>query len=163
MILGRMASKYAIFDQFVTNFKYISIFGNPDPDYDQDWRTVIFEDLDLTGTYDATKKACSVHNSLDIEVLTSQVGFMNNLQNYVVGARVKSVASEWTYQTNASYPLFAGLSFREVTPDALRVRDSTLMSKIKGNLFYPLNINGASMIASSLSFVALSMSLTIMV
>lgn len=151
-----MASKYAIFDQFVTNFKYISIFGNPDPNYDQDWRTVIFEDLDQTGTFNSEKKTCSVYNSLDIEVLTSQVGFMDNLQNYVVGARVKSVASEWVYQAGASYPLFAGLTFREVTPDALRVRDSTLMTKIKGNLFYPLNINGAqSLIATSLTAVTL--------
>ena len=95
-----------IFAQFLDRFKYLGIFGNAQPGYGGDWVETVFsatEDLTEAGDYDVAKKTCkNFAASLEVEILTSQVGFKDQLQDYIVGARVKAVKHDWIFNPDPS-------------------------------------------------------------
>jgi len=50
------------------------------------------------GTYDSDRKSCKLTTAMDIEIMTSKVGYINHMQNYVVGARAKAIEKEWIFE-----------------------------------------------------------------
>ena len=77
----------------------MGIFGNPDVNYGKDWRQVVYqiEGLSQAGTFDLEKRQCTLTSTVHIELLTSQVGLINQLQEYIVGVKVQGVENIWTY------------------------------------------------------------------
>lgn len=51
----------------------IGKFGQADPSKEQDWVPVL-ENIEWVGSYDSEKKICTGVKSLQIEILTSEVG-----------------------------------------------------------------------------------------
>lgn len=54
--------------------------------------------MKTAGVYDETRKACTLTAALDIEILISKVGYVDHMQNYVVGARTLAVEKEWIFE-----------------------------------------------------------------
>ena len=69
-----------IFDQFLNDFQYLGIFGNAATNHGQDWtKTLGLEDaakkVTEPGSFNDFKKSCkNFASSLEVEILTSQVG-----------------------------------------------------------------------------------------
>ena len=84
-----------IFAQFLDRFKYVAIFGNPNINFKGDWITTILEDattaIKTAGTVDNARKTCALTSALEIEIITSKVGYVDHMQNYVVGVRLVPV------------------------------------------------------------------------
>lgn len=81
--IGYKKSNWKIFNQFVANFKYLGIFGNANVDYTQDWTSVLYDNMDQltqpnTGTFDSDTNTCTTVTSLEVEIITSKVGFEDN-------------------------------------------------------------------------------------
>ena len=70
-----------IFAQFLDRFQFVSIFGNPNINFSKDWVATIREEatdkLKEAGTMDGN--ACTIYAGLEIEILTSQVGFRDHM------------------------------------------------------------------------------------
>ena len=105
----------------------MAIFGNPNLNYEGDWIASIVDDaktkLQEAGTKDDARQSCSLYAALEVEVLTSQVGYLDNLQNYVVGAKLTPIKKEWIFESEAgtasvqqSFPLHVSVTFSEVLP-----------------------------------------------
>lgn len=90
-----------IFAQFIERFQFIAIFGNPNLNAKGDWIQTIYSEaetaLKAAGAYDADRKSCKMNAALDVEIITSRVGYQDHLQNYVVGARVKAIEREFVF------------------------------------------------------------------
>ena len=114
-----------IFYQFINSFHFLGIFGNAQINYEQDWVQTVrnsTDNLEVAGVYDETKKSCKQFtSSLEVEILTSKVGFEDELQDYIVGAKVTAVEHDWIYdptQSPQTFSYYASVSFREVLPDS---------------------------------------------
>ena len=53
--------------------------------------------LTEAGEFNIDERKCNLVSNLNIQVLTSSVGLIDNMQNYIVGVKVGAVKSEWTY------------------------------------------------------------------
>jgi len=88
-----------IFSQFINDFEYLGIYGNAQTKHSEDWLGTIFVDeekLSEAGEYDSFKKSCkNFASSFEIEILTSKVGLIDQLQDYIVGARVRTIEHDW--------------------------------------------------------------------
>lgn len=82
----------AIFGQ-LENFKRIGRYGNANVNFPKDWVTVLDQDLNYgTSTYDTTSQTCTLITEVDVQILTSKVGFPDNQHAYVTTARKKGKA-----------------------------------------------------------------------
>ena len=141
-----------IFSQFTEDFQYLGIFGNAQTSHSQDWVDTIFVDTDKledAGEYDSYKKSCKGFiSSLEIEILTSQVGLLDQLQDYIVGARVTAVKHDWQYDPSKmkqTFSYYASVSYRQVLPESLETAAGyATLDSIKGNLFYPLQVGSGA-------------------
>lgn len=62
--------------------------------------------------WNASTRTCTMIGGYNIQVMTSVVGFENNLQKYVVGAKISPIKETWTYrQDGATKQSFSHLSF----------------------------------------------------
>ena len=53
---------------------------------------------DVKGKWDAKSNTCSnMVTGFNIKILTSGLGFANNLQKYIVGAQIELVRDTWGY------------------------------------------------------------------
>ena len=80
-----------IFNQFEERFKWVAAFGNPNVNFVDDWRATIFDetsDTSKAGTVDTDRQSCRLVSAYEIEILTSQLGYLDNVQSYIVGARI---------------------------------------------------------------------------
>jgi hypothetical protein len=66
----------------------------------------------------------------DVEFLYSLVGFENQLQKYIVGAKVQEIKDDWVYyyqdgnaNTKQSFNHLLQISFHQVLPEALLTGD----------------------------------------
>jgi len=94
-----------IFSQFRDSFKFVAAFGNPNINFSGDWlATIVDETNSVTkaGTTDASRQSCKLVSALEVEILTSQLGYIDSVQNYVVGARVKGIEKEWVFDNDGS-------------------------------------------------------------
>ena len=161
-----------IFAQFLDRFKFISIFGNPNLNLKDDWLGTIFDDaasiLKTAGTANDSNQSCEMATALDIEIMTSKVGYVGHTQNYVVGARAKPITKEWFFDDTLDgngneipqdFSLFVSLSFTEILPIDLEKSDLVSFNLIKGNLFYPFNIKGAA--TTNIAWSAVTMAVSI--
>jgi hypothetical protein len=57
---------------------------------------------------------------LNVEIIISELGFMNNPQSYIVGAIVTPVQQQWFFTAGGSYNHYASVSFRKILPDELK-------------------------------------------
>ena len=68
-----------IFAQFLERFQFIAIFGNPNLNAKGDWIKTIYSEaetaLKTAGEYDAARKSCKMNAALDVEIITSRVGY----------------------------------------------------------------------------------------
>ena len=163
-----------IFDQFLSRFLYLAIFGNPNINYEGDWIATILEDaktkLQEAGTKDDARQSCTLYAALEIEVLTSQVGYLDNLQNYIVGAKITPILKEWIFDSEAAtssaeqdFPMHVSLTFTQVLPKEIEAKDFVSFAMIKDTLFYPLQIKGgalANIAGSAVAMVAALSALT---
>ena len=142
-----------IFAQFLDRFQYVSIFGNPNISFNNDWKKPIIaeaaEGLKKAGTYDAERKACKLTAGLDVEIITSRVGYFDHMQNYVVGIRILPTERDWVFAESSpdapqEFSLYVSLAFIEILPKELESSGYSSFSLIKGNLFYPFEIPGGA-------------------
>lgn len=162
-----------IFAQFIDRFQFIAIFGNPSMDLKDDWIATISTEaakaLKTAGKYDAERKSCVFNAALDIEILTSRVGYQDHMQNYVVGARMTPITREWIFDDtlvakadgsgteykHQDFSLYVSIAFSEILPTELEASGFVSFSLIRGNLFYPFEIKGgatANLTVSTLTF-----------
>ena len=143
-----------IFDQFLSNFKDLGIFGNAQTDHERDWvQTLGLEyaigNLTEAGNYNEHKKSCQkFSSSLNVEILTSQVGFEDQFQDYIVGARVTSIKHEWIFDPSVdsqTFTYYASVSFRRALTDDMKTETGlSALDMIKGKLFYPLQVRSGT-------------------
>jgi hypothetical protein len=73
-------------NQFLEDWKYIGIFGNANIAMKQDWIEILRTKVEtVSGVFDSERSLCLKTDSLQIEILYSTVGFVHDLQTYVVG------------------------------------------------------------------------------
>jgi hypothetical protein len=79
----------------------VSIFGNPNVNYPDDWRQVVIdtEGLGEPGYFDLASRKCTIISGVNIKVLTSQAGLINVKQDYVVGVKASGVYNTWVYDS----------------------------------------------------------------
>ena len=155
-----------IFAQFIERFQFIAIFGNPSINFNDDWIKAIYTDaeaaLKKAGTYDADRKSCKLNAALDVEIITSRVGYQDHMQNYVVGARVQAIERELVFDevklANGSiepqeFSMYVSVAYSEILPKELEASGFVSFSLIKGNLFYPFEIKGHA--TSNMAYSAL--------
>lgn len=71
-----------IFSQFEERFKWVAAFGNPNVNFVDDWIATIFEassDVAKAGTVDADRQSCRLVSAYEVEFLTSQLGYLDNV------------------------------------------------------------------------------------
>lgn len=84
----------------------------------------------------------------NIEILTSSLGFENNLQKYIAGARITPIFDDWIYTgtgtDKVSFNHRVYISYQDIVPDELLLAQQTesqfLMPKLPKDLFYPITI-----------------------
>ena len=82
--------------------------------------------------------------------MTSQLGYIDNLQNYVVGAQVTPITSEWVFEAESvnsqpqDFSLYVSIAYTEILPTELEASGYLSFALIKGNLFYPFEIKSGS-------------------
>jgi len=122
-------------------------------DKTKDWVKVLKQDLEnitspttAKGTFDGKRKSCVSTTSIEIEILTSEVGFADSPQSYIVGANVKGITEEWIYHASdkTTFTHRASVSFRQVLPPAMHMNAYSILDRISGDLFYPLNIKSGA-------------------
>jgi len=151
----------------------VAVFGNPNVDFTRDWIPTIVADasnaIKKPGSVDNILKSCTLVSALEVEVLTSEVGYVENLQKYVIGAKVTPVSQLWIFdEANAAsatpqqFSLQVSIAFNEIKTKDLDRTNYVSFQGIKGNLFYPFNMKaGATSLifgAASLLFTVLSLS-----
>ena len=164
-----------IFAQFLERFKFVAIFGNPSVDYTEDWVETISADaaaaVSKPGVYDESRQSCTLTTALEVEIMTSQVGYIDNMQKYVVGAKMTPVTSEWQFEAESvtsapqDFSLYVAVAYTEILPKELEASGYLSFSLIRGNLFYPFEIKGGaseSIVASLSLAIALLASLTLL-
>jgi len=85
---------------------------------------------------------------LHLEILTSKVGFVDNPQNYIVGAKLSGIYDTWRFSqdeptSTQAFNHFIKVSYSTVLPEDLLggvVSTSGLLPKFPADLFYPLGI-----------------------
>ena len=140
--------KLRIFDQFLSNFKYLGIFGNPAPHKNGDWAETEFEasteNFGRAGNYEELKNSCkNFTSSLEVEIFHSYVGSPESgFQDYIINGRVSAVEHEWIFNPTAGpqkFSFFASVSFRKYLSDTIKEQMGTsTLDMIRGKLFYPL-------------------------
>lgn len=100
--------------------------------------------------------------------MTSQIGYIDHMQKYVVGVQITPIASEWLYESSVDgqadvpqdFSLYVAMAYSEILPKELEASGYLSFALIKGNLFYPFEIKGdatANVVASvTLTIVAFS-------
>lgn len=83
---GTTQGEYEIFKQFKDKFNWISIFGQTSQYFKKDWVEVFFPDEPKAGVWDEETKTCTGMVGLNVKIITSNVGFDKQLQQYVLGA-----------------------------------------------------------------------------
>eukprot|EP00347_Sterkiella_histriomuscorum_P008496 403344876 len=163
-----------IFDQFLTQTTQIGIFGNANIVYSGDWVRIIQDEIhgflsDSTDdqSFDDTTQTCHLQAGLELNILTSKLGFLEDPQNYVVGARLSGVYDTWKFQTSGAttqlFNHFIQVKFTEVLPDDLvkeKQTTSGLLPKLPSDLFYPLAVQSTAGFAQQISISYLSLLLT---
>ena len=135
-----------LFDQFKQGFKYLGIFGNAQTRNTQDWTETTFVNqgmLSQNGQFDPYHKSCKgFASSIEVDILTAQVGYKDQLQDYIVGAKITPVEHVWHFDESKapqSFSYYASVSYRRVVHESLQTQTGyATMDSIKGNLFYPL-------------------------
>jgi hypothetical protein len=60
----------------------VSPFGNPNINFNGDWLATIVDNVNSVtniGVLDATRQSCKLVAALEVEILTSQVGYVDNI------------------------------------------------------------------------------------
>lgn len=126
-------------NQFLDEWKSIGVFGNAEIAMKQDWISVLLSPRPASkGTFVPSKNLCVKEDSLQIEILFSQVGYLDDPQDYIVGVQMSTQESEWFYEEGASYSHYASLTFREVEVTVVEGLKLSGVMNINGELFYPL-------------------------
>lgn len=55
----------------------------------------------ISGSIDDTRKSCNKTSSLTVEILYSKLGVLDDLQNYVVGAKMSTSFNTWFYSADS--------------------------------------------------------------
>lgn len=58
--------------------------------------------LDKGGYFDESRLSCTAILGLQVEIMTSKLGFEDSLQNYIVGARISGVEEDWVFDEESS-------------------------------------------------------------
>lgn len=131
---------FSLIKQFIDEFKYVGIFGNANIANKQDWIQVITSEVDtVSGVFDSTNDSCLKKDSLQIEVLHSQVGFKDDPQDYIVGVQMSTQTSEWIYGASDSvYTNYVSIAYREIEHGLMLQNELISIMNVNGELFYPL-------------------------
>lgn len=141
-------SDYQLFKQFDDKFNYVAMLGNPSTLYTKDWVKVIKKPLS-DPSWDDQTNTCTIEVGYNVKILTSVLGFENNLQKYVVGAVIEPITEKWTFFNSdpnqaQSFSQVVFASFHEMLPQDLlndRATESQFfLPKLPTDLFYPLNL-----------------------
>lgn len=86
----------------------------------------------------------------DIKFLYSSLGFRNQLQKYIVGAKIEEIKEDWTYYnkdgdpaTTQAFSHIVQVSYHEASNESLQgneVSVSWLFPKVPGDIFYPFTM-----------------------
>jgi hypothetical protein len=119
-LCGTDISSFTIFSQ-LNSLTRIGRYGNADVNYPKDWITVLDVDMTLAaGTYDSTAQSCKIITEIDVQILTSKVGFPDNQHAYVVTARKKAkerIIYFDSFKTKQKIDLKVSFQYIRVTED----------------------------------------------
>ena len=137
-------------------FKFLAQFGNPSVDNTEDWIPTIAAEaaaaVRTAGEVDAVRNSCTLVTALEVEIMTSQMGYIDNLQKYIVGAQVTPIKTEWVFEAESVNPqpqdfsLYVSVAYTEILPKELEASGYLSFALIKGNLFYPFEIKSGAVI-----------------
>lgn len=151
-------NSYAIFNS-LSQITRIGQFGNANVNYQKDWVTVIEQDLNYgTTSYDSTKQSCTLITAVDVQILTSKVGFPDNQNAYVVSARKKGIASTIYYNsflTSQKIDLKVAFEFTQITESeaSLSAYQSTSNFNWPADLFWPISVMSSATEISAFSIL----------
>ena len=125
----------------------------------------------MSGEY--TADGCTLPETVTFQIITSKIGFSDNLQNYVVSARrvltqkLFWICINWFFRTwavDVDHYQFVNFVFKEILPDDLEedVKEiPSLIPDIPDDLFYPFRINSEAQRTLSFSLWAFLFSILI--
>ena len=140
-----------MFEPFVSDTIYLGKFGDSDVNFKDDWVEVFTSNIEALGktdaaTYDESTKTCKGVLGLEVEIVVSTIGEAEFLQNYIVGALIKGVEEEWTFTPGVDnyFSHNVLIKFTETPNTVKESQVDGLLEKIRGDLFYLIQIPGAS-------------------
>lgn len=135
----------------------IGKFKNSNVNYPLDWITINETDLNYgTKTYNSTKQSCKLISEVEVQILTSKVGFADNQYAYVVAARKKGIEREFYYDSfknEQRIDIKVSFNFVEITKkegdtDQFKPKKDF---KLDSSIFYPLGyLDSASSLTSQM-------------
>lgn len=138
-----------IFKQFYDKFNYVSKFGKASQYLKDDWIKVFYPDDSKAGIWNSDTKTCTGVVGLNLNILTSLIGFESSLQNYVIGAQVKEITDSWAFlsidpEEKHYFQHIVTIQFSEIWSETLvaakRNEGSFFVPKLPDDLFYPFNL-----------------------
>mmetsp|Transcript_18253 Transcript_18253/g.13263 ORF Transcript_18253/g.13263 Transcript_18253/m.13263 type:complete len:177 (-) Transcript_18253:24-554(-) len=151
-----------IFNQLINNFNYVGIFGNADPDMAGDWVEVLRENLhgitipSSAYEWDQDTKTCTNMVGIQVRVLASQLGYVQNPQNYIIQVQLSGLYDQWTFtNTDPDQPQefthYIAFNFIEVAPQDYKTSEiwgQGLIPELPEDLFYPLSMTSGGIVAA---------------
>ena len=117
--------KWKIFQQLKEKLQYVAQFGSPSLTKQFDW-VKILPAVPSPKTWSAGSSTCSGVIGYDVKFLYSVLGFENQLQKYIVGAKIEEIKDDWVYFNEAGTPTspqafnhIVQVSFHQVLPLSL--------------------------------------------
>ena len=149
-----------IFNQLLTNFTFLGIFGNADPEYTDDWIPVLKENLHgitipSSGYFwDAESKTCNNMVGIQVRILASELGFVQNPQNYIVQAQMSGLYDKWTFtkedtSEGQEFTHYVAFNFVKVVAEEYESTGlgSGLLPSLPEDLFYPLSVSSGGIVS----------------
>lgn len=87
----------------------LGIFGSAQINFQSDWIQILNENTDQvtnsasTGMiWDSNSLTCTHVAGIELQIIYSQLGFLEKPQTYIVAAKARGIYKNWTYKIGAS-------------------------------------------------------------
>jgi hypothetical protein len=154
-----VTSTLAIFGH-LDSFARVGRYGNANYHYPSDWLTPINQDMTISGVFNSTDQSCTYTSAVQVQILTSKVGFPNNQHAYVVSVRKKGIQSKIyysDYKANSKIDLkvsyeYVRVTEREASTDAYVLK---VAFEWPSDILWPFGTLAGAFGSSTMSIVSL--------